>query len=144
LYSQLQANTQALIKQIKGSYGLRAKDVGVSSPFKKSGLILLVFGVVTASPVVLIAALIAYGCGWTITPLTDKGLDLRRYLAGLKVYIELAEKDRIKALQSPKGAEKTGAHIKGGLDKKVIHLYESVLPYAVLFGQEKSGTSSWL
>jgi uncharacterized membrane protein len=85
----------------------------------------------------LIAALVALGCGWTIRPLTDKGLELRRYLAGLKQYIELAEKDRLKVLQSPEGAAKTGVTISGDGDKKLIKLYERTLPYAVLFGQEK-------
>ncbi|MDB5183672.1 MAG: hypothetical protein JWO07_353 [Candidatus Saccharibacteria bacterium] len=135
--TQLQAGTQLLIKRIKGDYGYRAKNVDVSRSFKKSGLVLVILGIATVSPVLFVAGVVAYGIAWTITPLTDKGLDLRRYLAGLKVYIELAEKDRIKALQSPEGAEKSGVKIKGDGDKKLIHLYERVLPYAVLFGQEK-------
>jgi hypothetical protein len=137
LYSQLQSNTGALTKRIKGQYGFRAKDSGISRSFGKIGLILLILAILTVSPVVLLAAIVAYSCGWTITPLTDEGVELRRYLAGLKMYIELAEKDRIKALQSPEGAEKTGVKIKGDSDKKLIRLYERTLPYAVLFGQEK-------
>ena len=137
LTSKLYKNTQALTKRIKGDNDLRAKDELASRPFRQSGLALLVFGVVTLSPLVLIAALVAYICALQLRPLTDKGLALRRYLAGLKLYIEAAEKERIKMLQSPEAVAKAGVSIKGEADKKLIHLYERVLPYAVLFGQEK-------
>ena len=135
--SRLQKNTIALVKMIKGEYKLRQNNDKASRSFKKSGTVLLVASIVTLSPLLLIAAIVAYVCGWQLRPLTDKGLALRRYLAGLKFYIELAEKDRIKLLQSPEGAEKTGVSVKNGADKQLIRLYERVLPYAVLFGQEK-------
>lgn len=137
LYSKLQSNGSLLAKRIKGTLGLRAKDASASRSLRTPGLIMIVVGVVTVSPLLFIVGLIAYGCAWAITPLTDDGLALRRYLAGLKLYIESAEKDRLKALQSPEGAEKTGVVIKGDTDKKLVRLYERVLPYAVLFGQEK-------
>ena len=137
LYSKLQSNTTALAKRIKESLGLRAKNQDVSKSFKRIGLVFIFVGVLTISPLLFIAGIVAYGCGWGITPLTDEGLALRRYLAGLKMYIEYAENDRIKALQSPEGAEKTGVKIKDGNDKKLVRLYERTLPYAVLFGQEK-------
>lgn len=135
--SHLYKNTQALTKLIKGDYGLRAKDDAKSNSFKRIAAVMAVFSIITVSPMLLIAAVVAYCCGWSLRPLTDKGLELRRYLAGLKQYIEIAEKDRIKMLQSPEGAEKTGVRIKGENDKKIVKLYERVLPYAVLFGQEK-------
>ena len=49
--------------------------------------------------------------------LTDKGLALRRYLAGLKMYIEVAETERLKMLQSPEG---DGVIAAAGSDSKVI------------------------
>ena len=61
---------------------------------------------------------------------TKEGLDLSNYLQGLKLYIKMAEKDRIALLQSVKGADAS--------DKGVIKLYEKLLPYACLFGEEKS------
>jgi len=68
-------------------------------------------------------------------PLSAKGRELFDYLKGLEVYINTAEKDRIAVLQSPKGAEKTPVNTDdAGL---MLHLYERVLPYAVLFGSEK-------
>jgi len=70
--------------------------------------------------------------GWS---LTDKGLVLRRYLAGLKMYIGVAEAERLQMLQSPEGAEKV--QVNASNEKQLVKLYERVLPYAVLFGQEK-------
>lgn len=135
--SSLQSNARQLTKKIKGDYELRHEDKAVSGSFKRIGWVMGVVSILLVSPMLLIAALVALGCGWTIRPLTDKGLELRRYLAGLKQYIELAEKDRLKVLQSPEGAAKTGVTISGDGDKKLIKLYERTLPYAVLFGQEK-------
>lgn len=66
---------------------------------------------------------------------TDKGVETREYLLGLKEYIKLAEKDRIAYLQSPKGVEKKAVDPKD--PKQVIKLFEDLLPYAMLFGLEK-------
>ena len=87
---------------------------------------------------------------------TDRGRELRRHLAGLRSYMELAEQERLRVLQSPEGALRTpaGALTVGGqvlgleaqpvagdpvaqsrLDRFV--LTEKLLPYAVLFRQEK-------
>lgn len=66
---------------------------------------------------------------------TAKGVDLRLYLLGLRDYIKLAEADRLKVLQSPHGnlTEKIDITDK----KKLVKLYERLLPYAMLFGLEK-------
>lgn len=135
--ASLRKNTTELTKRIKGDLELRHKDEAASRSLKRPGLIIIAVSVVLLSPLLLIAGLIALLSGYGIRPLTDKGLELRRYLAGFKEYIELAEKDRLKVLQSPEGAAKTGISISGEGDKKLIKLYERTLPYAVLFGQEK-------
>lgn len=71
----------------------------------------------------------------TLKPLTQKGRELHTYLKGLELYIKIGEQDRLKVLQSPSGVEKTPVDIN---DKAMlVKLYERVLPYAVLFGQEK-------
>lgn len=62
--------------------------------------------------------------------MTKEGLKYSRYLDGLKMYIGLAEAERLKVLQSVKGADTT--------HQGVIKVYEKLLPYAVLFKQEKS------
>lgn len=75
---------------------------------------------------------------FSLKPLSAKGRELSDYLKGLKLYIKIGEEDRLKVLQSPQGAEKTPIDTN---DKaKLVHLYERVLPYAVLFGQEKEWT----
>ena len=61
---------------------------------------------------------------------TKEGLDKIRYMDGLKTYIKMAEKDRLAFLQSVNGADTT--------TNGIVKLYEKLLPYAVLFGMEKS------
>ncbi len=61
---------------------------------------------------------------------TLKGLEYSRYLDGLKLYIKMAEQDRLNFLQSVKGADTS--------PQGIVHLYEKLLPYAILFGLEKS------
>lgn len=63
-------------------------------------------------------------------PYTKEGLKESRYMDGLKLYIKMAEKDRLAFLQSVEGAEVTEAGI--------VKLYEKLLPYAAVFGLEKS------
>lgn len=61
---------------------------------------------------------------------TLEGIKASKYLDGLKRYMKLAEKDRIKFLQSVKGADTSA--------EGIVKLYEKLLPYAVLFGIEES------
>ena len=61
---------------------------------------------------------------------TDAGIRASKYLEGLKLYIEMAEKDRIKFLQSIKGVDTS--------NKGICKLYEKLLPYACIFGLEES------
>ena len=71
----------------------------------------------------------------SMRPLTKKGSEMKEYLEGLKMYIKLAEADRLKVLQSPQGAQKTKVDTND--TEQVVRLYERVLPYAILFGLEK-------
>jgi len=61
---------------------------------------------------------------------TEKGLEDSRYLEGLKLYIEMAEKDRIEFLQSVDGADVS--------HEGIVKVYEKLLPYAVMFKLEES------
>lgn len=90
-------------------------------------------------PILLIVAAvpltIAVGGLVSRKPLTALGAETRDHLLGLKVFIEWAEADRIRMLQSPQGAERVQIDTT---DRRVmLHLYETLLPYAVVFGQEK-------
>ena len=95
----------------------------------------LVLAVLFLSPMFLVMSimLVLASRGWS---LTDDGLSLRRYLEGLKMYIGVAEAERLNILQSPEGTEKVVVDVNDG--KQLVKLYERVLPYAVLFGQEKN------
>ncbi|GAA1789869.1 DUF2207 family protein [Agromyces lapidis] len=72
---------------------------------------------------------------------------IREHLAGLRRYLEVAEADRLRALQSPSGAElrsdATAPPPHGDADGEAsaplarFHLNERLLPYAVLFGLER-------
>ena len=61
---------------------------------------------------------------------TEKGLKESRYMDGLKLYIEMAEAERMKMLQSVKGADVSS--------EGIVKLYEKLLPYAAVFGLEES------
>ena len=71
----------------------------------------------------------------TVRIYTEKGREMQNYLEGLKMYIKMAEVDRIKYLQSPTGAERV--QIDTNDSAQMIKLYERVLPYAVFFNLEK-------
>ncbi|MAT17353.1 MAG: hypothetical protein CMF56_02145 [Leifsonia sp.] len=66
--------------------------------------------------------------------LTSKGEKLNDYLLGMKDYLELAEKDRFAMLQSVTGADR----IRVDDQTELVKLYEKLLPWAVLWGVERS------
>ena len=66
--------------------------------------------------------------------LTAKGAELRDYLLGMREYLTVAEEDRMRVLQSPQGAQR---RIDPTDRDAIVHLYERLLPYAVLWGVEQ-------
>ena len=68
-----------------------------------------------------------------LRPLTAEGSKLYDQLIGLKMYIQLAEADRLQMLQSISGADK----VTTSDGNQIVKIYERLLPYAVLFGLEK-------
>lgn len=110
------------------------------------GVLIVLFGAFALAASVdplLPILLIVLGSGLTIVtvgvlsvqPLSAKGAEVRDHLKGLKMFIEWAEADRIRMLQSPSGAERRP--IDTADPREMLHLYERLLPYAVVFGQEK-------
>lgn len=97
-----------------------------------------------ALSVVLVMALILR------TPRTAEGTLLSEYLEGVKLYLTVAEADRIRVLQSPGGAlremhpDYAGSNDPQQLTHeeqvRVVQLHEKLLPYAVIFGVEKEWT----
>ena len=77
-----------------------------------------------------------------VRPLTERGRGIRDHLEGLRLYIRLAEADRLRVLQSPAGAlrvERVGLSSASGPPDPaiVLKLNERLLPYAVMFGLER-------
>lgn len=66
--------------------------------------------------------------------LTEKGAQAKDYLLGMREYLTVAEEARLRFLQSPQGAQR---RIDPTDKDAIVHLYERLLPYAVLWGVEK-------
>jgi uncharacterized membrane protein YgcG len=63
-----------------------------------------------------------------LRPRTHAAALVHDHLMGLREYIRLAEADRIRMLQSASGVDVD--------EQRIVHVYERLLPYAVLFGFE--------
>ena len=90
--------------------------------------------------VVTIATIVVTPASWRrfLPPARER----REHLDGLRQYLELAEADRLRKLQSPSGAELTAADAAATGDAHDaplarFHLHERLLPYAVIFGVER-------
>lgn len=79
-----------------------------------------------------IAGFIAFGLAIRPQQFTQKGRDARDYLEGMRLYLTVAEEERLRVLQSPQGAER----IDVGNDLELVKLYEKLLPWAVVWGVE--------
>ncbi|MFF2275796.1 DUF2207 family protein [Agromyces sp. NPDC058126] len=114
----------------------------------------LVFALIGGELSALIATLIALAATIAtifITPAwwrryLPAATPIREHLAGLRRYLEVAEADRLRALQSPSGAELRSdaavppSYADAGETSASLarfHLNERLLPYAVLFGLER-------
>ncbi len=64
---------------------------------------------------------------------TEKGVAARDSILGLKMYLEVAEAERIKKLQSPDAPYAAKSHEP----KKTVELFEKLLPYAMVLGVEE-------
>lgn len=104
-----------------------------ASTFDRDLLPLGIIAMMVAFVAVLITSFVAFSRHTVLTP---AGAEQHEYLLGVKEFIRVAEADRLRMLQSYQGAERRSY---GTVD--VVHLYERLLPYAMLFGEEKSWTS---
>ena len=136
VYMSTLDNDKKLKEMMRGQYGLQEKNPNKSQIFKKMGWIFMAVSILSLSFPLLIISIVAIIIGHTLYVLTDKGLALKRYLEGLKLYIKVAEVERLKMLQSPKGAQKVD-NLDTNDPRQLVKLYERTLPYAILFGQEK-------
>lgn len=88
-------------------------------------------------PVIIVSVVAAFVTAGLLSrrPLSAAGAEARDHLEGLRVFIEWAEADRIRMLQSPRGAERVQIDVND--PGQMLKLYEKLLPFAVIFGQEK-------
>ena len=74
--------------------------------------------------------------------LTLAGGEHRTYLDGIRDYLRLAEEDRLRFAQTPRTADRIAAGRRAyGQEPNqpgddIVHIYERLLPYAVLFGMQ--------
>jgi hypothetical protein len=85
------------------------------------------------------AAVVAFFCAQgvyrsrsTVATLSQQGKVTNDHLLGMRDYMQLAEEDRIRYLQSPEGAERINVDDTVAM----VKLYERLLPFAVIFGIE--------
>ncbi|WP_130177600.1 DUF2207 domain-containing protein [Cryobacterium sp. SO1] len=147
------ARTQLLTDGLREKKGgpLRGWLVGVAVV---TGLVAMIASIISfatevagAWPALLLivslaATIVTIAVTVDVRPLTIRGAELRDYLKGVSVYISLAEADRLRVLQSPRGALRTpdrpdAATAVATEPVQVLKLYERLLPFAVLTGQEK-------
>nr|WP_241748111.1 DUF2207 domain-containing protein [Microbacterium aquimaris] len=115
--------TAAIAAAIIFIAGAIALDGGASAAWPV--VLMVVGGVICAAAMLSVLSV----------PLTSAGSEVRDHLKGLQEFIEWAEADRIRMLQSPAGAERRPVDTRN--PRQMLHMYESLLPYAVVFGQEK-------
>jgi hypothetical protein len=114
--------------------------VAFSALFADLGMDGVAFAIGILSLALVIAVLIIAPRPWRrFTPAAEP---LRTHLAGMREYIELAEKEPLRAVQSVAGAlpraDVSDQARDAGLERFLLN--ERMLPYAVLFGVE----ASWL
>jgi uncharacterized membrane protein len=120
---------KAIVKNFMADTRASQKKINVA------GGVLLGLGLLTLNVLGVIAGIVLLILGSSMPARTLSGVELKEYLLGLKEYMQMAEADRIKTLQSPQGASRTP--IDTSDTTTLVKLYERLLPYAVLFGIEK-------
>lgn len=83
--------------------------------------------------IAFVSGAIALGLAIRSRQLTEKGRDAKDYLEGMRLYLTVAEEERLRMLQSPGGAERVDV----GDELQLVKLYEKLLPWAVVWGVEK-------
>lgn len=90
---------------------------------------------IAAIPATVVLGILAFVLLRYRDRVTDAGAPARDHLRGLRDYLQLAEADRLRVLQSPEGAERRPVDTADSAH--VLHLYERLLPWAVVWGVER-------
>lgn len=92
-------------------------------------------------PLVSLVAIVLAALAWTIAitafPLTPAGAEAKEHLLGLREYIRLAKAERLRFFQSAQTVGRGAVPTAEG-EAHELELEEQMLPYAALFGLERS------
>ncbi len=138
-YQTIQSLQNTLPKELTaaGYFPYNPKYVGVGMYIISVVLVILGFALIGliswGATGLFIAASLVLIFGLLMTKRTTKGVEAKEALDGLKLYMTVAEKDRIKMLQSPDSPYAS----KSDMPKQTVELYEKLLPYAIVMGVEK-------
>ena len=86
-------------------------------------------------PVGIVGSFVVMGFSGKPERRTATGTAAYEQLLGLRDYLRLAEADRLRVLQSPRGAVRTP--VDPGDPAAIVRLYERLLPWAIVWGVEK-------
>lgn len=140
---QLRKRSKKIYQQLRGldekitSGDLYEKAAAFERRAGRLKVICIILGVLLLNVPIIILAVIAWSFQRQIF-VSEAGERLRRHLEGLKMFISITEEERLEILRNSGRTEKIGdvANDQGLL----VRLYERLLPYAILFGQEKEWT----
>ncbi len=96
--------------------------IGLVALFVVVPVLFMVFGPLAAVGAFIASIILLVGMPWTMMSATPQGRELFWYIEGLKLYISVAEKNRIEFHDAP---EKNSKH------------FQDLLPYAIALGVEK-------
>ncbi len=144
--SKLQTHARNIKKSVEASLVDRAYFVSKPSKYLTISIPTIIFAVAAfgfTSPAALqggwllwgvVVGVAVFGVFYHFLPArTAKGTAAREHILGLKLYLQVAEKDRIKMLQSPDSpyAAKTAE------PARTVELFERLLPYAIVLKVEE-------
>jgi uncharacterized membrane protein YgcG len=83
---------------------------------------------------IVLAGLVFLGFGLLMPKRSQKGTDAKDALEGLKLYMDVAEKDRLAMLQSPNAPYAN----RSDAPTQTVELFEKLLPFAMVMGVEQN------
>lgn len=132
----IQASIPAALTK-EGYFPLDPKRVGTAFVIAATVVFFLAWFIIGADwPLavgMIVAAIVLAIFAFLMPSRTQKGVDAKDKLAGLKMYMETAEKDRIAMLQSPDAPYAN----KSDTPERTVELFEKLLPFAMVMGVEK-------
>ena len=140
LFTEAKTIGDNVTQQLANDGFFRRNPVDAKLPYLTAGGVLLILAFFLRLPLLyggafIIPSLILLVGAKIMPARTQLGVDSRDYLLGLKLYMKMAEADRLNMLQSPHGELTEKIDVSN--TTALVKLYERLLPYAMLFSIEK-------